>query len=160
MKILRPNASSVVKLRGHHLLCILNYGGAGYTPEFIENMSSVVERINQGAAIQIVSGIDDICAVLRQGGAVACAHARTCRAQRVKHRDEIALQSVTRALSMPKLKIGSLVRFTKKEVTKLRRFFALNAIRNACTGCEWHARCSERAESNFVGAKLFPPEKV
>lgn len=147
-----------VRLRGHHLLCILNYGGAGYTEKFIENMSAIVARINEGAAIEIVSGADAICGVLRRGGEIACDHAKQCRSQRVKNRDTLALKDVARALRMPELGIGSVFTFGKSEAGRLRRLFARNAIRHACVRCEWHARCSERAANRYAGAKLFPPE--
>jgi len=147
----------IVELRLHHLFCILNYGGAGYTPEFIANMSSVIDRINEGASIRIVSGIDDICGALWKGAQATCAHAHECRAELVKQRDQLALKEIARVLEMPTLKIGSVISFGKRRAGKLRRFFAHNAIRQPCVGCEWHERCSQRAANKYVGARLFPP---
>ncbi|MFC0211473.1 DUF1284 domain-containing protein [Paenibacillus chartarius] len=52
-----------VKLRGHHLLCMLGYRGMGYSPAYAENMSAVHERLRAkpGTEIELVAGPDDLC---------------------------------------------------------------------------------------------------
>jgi hypothetical protein len=51
-----------VRLRGHHLLCLLTFVGKGYTPAFTANYRRIVARLNEGAAVELVDGPDDICA--------------------------------------------------------------------------------------------------
>ncbi|WP_292282104.1 DUF1284 domain-containing protein, partial [Mesorhizobium sp.] len=53
-----------VRLRAHHLLCLLTYVGKGYSPAFTANYDVVVKRLAGGEDILIVSGPDDICAPL------------------------------------------------------------------------------------------------
>ena len=52
-----------VRLRGHHLLCILGFRGKGYSPEFVENMARVVGRIRlkKDTPIRVRLKADDIC---------------------------------------------------------------------------------------------------
>lgn len=52
-----------MKLRGHHLLCVLGYRGRGYSKEFCENMTFIYEtlRVKPDTLIEIIKGSDDIC---------------------------------------------------------------------------------------------------
>ncbi|WJH32930.1 DUF1284 domain-containing protein [Paenibacillus sp. CC-CFT747] len=52
-----------VKLRGHHLLCLLGYRGMGYSAEFCANMTSIYERLRQQPeqSVELVEGPDEIC---------------------------------------------------------------------------------------------------
>lgn len=45
-----------LRIRAHHVLCILGFRGEGYSREFVENMRRVVDiiRANPQAVIQIV----------------------------------------------------------------------------------------------------------
>ena len=61
-----------VRLRAHHLLCMLTYVGKGYTQSFTVNYDRVAERLNRGEEIEIVAGPDDICAPLLCGDAAHC----------------------------------------------------------------------------------------
>lgn len=53
----------MIKLRPHHILCIQNYKGKGYSFEFTENMDRIVEtlRHNTKQEIEIIFSKDDIC---------------------------------------------------------------------------------------------------
>lgn len=53
-----------IRLRGHHLLCLLGYRGMGYSADFCANMTQIYEtlRTTPEAEVEIVAGPDDICA--------------------------------------------------------------------------------------------------
>jgi len=52
----------VVNIRPHHLLCILNFEGLGYSTEFVEKLGSVKKAIDDNSIIiRLVEGQDDIC---------------------------------------------------------------------------------------------------
>ena len=53
-----------VRLRGHHLLCLLAYKGEGYSPAFIANLDRIAARLTAGEDAVLVDGPDDICAPL------------------------------------------------------------------------------------------------
>ena len=52
-----------MELRAHHLLCIQGYHGVGYSPEFVENMNRVVDRLeeNPKQQVEIVTRCDALC---------------------------------------------------------------------------------------------------
>ena len=53
-----------VRLRPHHLLCVLTHVGRGYSPAFTANMSKIAQRLGAGEDIELVARPDDICAPL------------------------------------------------------------------------------------------------
>ncbi|MGB9151524.1 MAG: DUF1284 domain-containing protein [Alphaproteobacteria bacterium] len=149
--------ADAVKLRGHHGLCILTHSGAGYTPDFIDNLGTQIERINKGANVEIVSGPDDICAALTKEGAVACDHAKICtKGTVIKTHDLAALKDISHELQIPPLKAGDTLKLGKSEVSHLRKAFAAGSVRRACKGCPWYDACTEVANKNFAGVKLMP----
>lgn len=87
-------ASSAVRLRlrPHHLLCIQNYRGHGYSRDFHQKMTAVIEvlRSPSGAEVLLTGGADDLCGFCphcRDGScesinpdrfdALVCAHTQT-----------------------------------------------------------------------------------
>lgn len=142
-----------VKLRGHHLLCVLSYCAKGYTPSFVKNFDAIVERINNGAFIEIVTGIDSICAALQHG--VACEHAAVCRQESVKRRDRAVLKAVIQTLQRP-IKVGDRLVLKEPDIHRLRQSFAAGPLRQTCSACPWFITCSQIAAKKFVGIKLFP----
>jgi uncharacterized protein len=59
----REKKVMTIKLRGHHLLCLLGYRGMGYSEDFCLNMTEIYEtlRTKPETKIVIVSGPDDVC---------------------------------------------------------------------------------------------------
>ena len=51
-----------VRLRAHHLLCMLTYIGKGYGTAFTDNMTVIAGRVSAGENVEIVDGPDEICA--------------------------------------------------------------------------------------------------
>ncbi len=53
-----------MRLRFHHLLCILGFRGLGYDEKFIKGMERVVQKIkdNPNLEIELIKGCDNICA--------------------------------------------------------------------------------------------------
>ncbi|HOJ40808.1 MAG TPA: DUF1284 domain-containing protein, partial [bacterium] len=52
-----------VLLRPHHLLCILNFKGFGYSRDFVRNMAIIVKSVQKSpdTGIRLTSGEDAIC---------------------------------------------------------------------------------------------------
>jgi len=56
----------MIRLRGHHLICLQFFQGEGYSPQFVENLNRVIQKASSGTPIAVVEGADDVC--------VACPH--------------------------------------------------------------------------------------
>ncbi|TWB55440.1 hypothetical protein FBZ98_103838 [Rhizobium sp. ERR 922] len=136
-----------VRLRAHHLLCMLTFVGEGYTSAFTDNYRRIAERLSEGEKIKLVSGPDDICAPLLNGEEPHCFKAS------VIERDATALADVA-ALLGEEIGIGTVLVPDAILLSKLRRNFASGEIRHACIGCEWGDLCSRIAASNFSGVLI------
>lgn len=138
----------MIHMRGHHLLCVLTFQGAGYNPRFIRNFAAIVERLSAGEEIQIVAGPDDICAPVVDDGDSHCGLAR------VEGRDALALEAVSALIGRP-LSPGDTLHLDAPTVQALRSSFADGTIRGACEGCDWHGLCSRIAAHGFDSTKLL-----
>jgi hypothetical protein len=138
-----------VRLRPHHLLCLLTDVGKGYGEAFTVGLGAIVARLSQGAPIQVVDGPDDIGGPLRDDGTAPCGN------ESVRQRDRHAAADLGALLQRP---IGPGMRLTldSDQVATLRGAFAHGRTRKACEGCEWHALCTSVAAEGFVAARLKP----
>ena len=60
-----------MKIRAHSLLCIQGFVGKGYSPEFVSNMTRVIESLGDDAPVTVVDEPDVLCAAcpnLAEGG--------------------------------------------------------------------------------------------
>lgn len=138
-----------VRLRAHHLLCMLTYVGKGYTPAFVENYEGVAARLSGGEEIELVAGPDDICAPLTDD---AEAH---CHGESVLDRDAEAASAIARLLGAP-LASGARIAPSANLLARLRKSFATGEIRTACLGCEWADLCDGVADAGYLGVRVAP----
>ncbi|WEZ84125.1 DUF1284 domain-containing protein [Rhizobium sp. 32-5/1] len=131
-----------VRLRAHHLLCMLTFIGKGYTPAFTENYRRIAARLSGGETIEIVCGPDDICAPL------AGLPEEHCLQESVIDRDEKAAIAVSQLLARPVVE-GSLITPDADLLARLRHAFRAGDIRSGCTGCEWSPLCTDVADKGF-----------
>jgi hypothetical protein len=137
-----------VRLRGHHLLCILTYAGEGYSRRFVEHYDGIIARL-ETEDVRIVSGPDDICRPLLDE------ESPHCRLGRVLRRDERALEAVSFVLERP-IEVGSHLTLDPAHLSKLRAAFRSADVRAACAGCEWNDLCTAIAGTEFEAARLKP----
>jgi uncharacterized protein len=138
-----------VRLRGHHLLCLLTYVGKGYTPAFVANLDRVAERLGTGEAAMVVEGPDEIC------GPMLSTEDRHCLGVRVRERDASALASVSGLLGRT-VAPGTVLALDPGTVGRLREGFASGVIRPACAGCEWSQTCTGIAAAGYPDVRLPP----
>ncbi|MFN3635556.1 MAG: DUF1284 domain-containing protein [Rhizobium rhizophilum] len=138
-----------VRLRTHHLLCILTYVGKGYSQAFVENYEAIAARLSAGEEIELVAGPDDICGPLKTDPE---AH---CHGESVVERDRAAADAVGRLLGSP-LPLGARITPTAALLTRLRKNFSTGEIRTACLGCEWSALCDHVAHGGYLGVRVAP----
>jgi hypothetical protein len=138
-----------IRLRPHHLLCMLTFAGKGYTPAFVANFEQVVDRIATGdEAIEIVEGPDDICA------AVLTERDCHCHNPSVILRDRQAAEAISDLFSLP-IRAGTSLLPDQTLLHVLREAFVTGTIREACGGCQWKPICDAIAEGGFVETWLL-----
>ncbi len=143
-----------VRLRPHHLLCMLTFVGEGYSPAFVVNYRRLAGRLSAGETIEIVSGPDDICAPLLADEA---AH---CFGVSVAGRDAAALADIAGLLGR-EVEIGTAIASDPALFEKMRQAFSAGVTRRACTGCEWSSLCDRIAGEDYADAlvmKITRPE--
>ncbi len=133
-----------IRLRPHHLLCMLTFAGEGYTPEFIANFAAIVRRIGAGAAIDLVEGPDDVCAPLAGTGDGHCGGAE------VAQRDRTALAALV-AHGVP---VDRPLELDAVRLAAFRERFAAGTTRAACCDCSWSALCTAIAADGFTRSLL------
>ena len=136
-----------VRLRPHHLLCLLTYAGAGYSRAFTVNFDAIAARISRGDAVVIVSGPDDICAPLLEQ---PDSH---CLCDSVRERDTLAARDLGKLLGTDIVE-GQRLALDAPALNTMREAFASGGTRDACLGCEWHSACTNLASADFCGTRL------
>jgi uncharacterized protein len=138
-----------IRLRPHHLLCMLTFAGKGYTPAFVANFEQVASRIAAGGeAIQIVDGPDDICSPLLTEPTCHCHNSS------VTLRDRLAAGAISDLLSLP-IRAGMHLPAALNLLPILREAFVTGTIRQACIGCQWKPTCDSIAANRFIETRLL-----
>lgn len=139
-----------IRLRAHHLLCMLTYVGKGYTPAFTANYDLIAGRLSRGEDIVIVEGPDDVCAPLLSEPEAHCFNAS------VLERDAQAARDVGDLLGR---RVGAGERIAPDTILleKLQSGFAAGLTRTACAGCEWAELCTDIVGDAYASVKVGGP---
>lgn len=156
----------MIRLRPHHLLCMLTFAGRGYTPRFTLGLSDIVARLGQGEEIVMVEGPDDICAGWldepRKGDQERADEAGAsggddrqphCHEPRIAERDRRAAADIGALLSHV-VDADARLRLDGDLIARLRAAFQNGTIRSGCAACEWKSFCDQLSESDFAGCRL------
>ena len=139
-----------VRLRPHHLLCMLTFVGKGYTAAFTENYIRIAARLSEGEDILVVDGPDDVCAPML--GEID----HHCLCDSVTERDMKASGAVEALLKVP-AGPGASILPDKDFLARMREAFHAGSIREGCQRCEWSPLCTGIAASGFEGALVVSP---
>ncbi|MBZ9995361.1 DUF1284 domain-containing protein [Mesorhizobium sp. BH1-1-4] len=139
-----------VRLRAHHLLCLLTYVGKGYSPAFTANYDVIAERLSRGEDILLVSGPDDICAPLLGEPDPHCLR------DSAAGRDRQARDDVEALLARP-IRDGARLDLDAAILMRLRQAFSTGHVREACAGCEWSRLCGAVASGGYRDTRLQRP---
>ncbi|QND50892.1 DUF1284 domain-containing protein [Phyllobacterium sp. 628] len=139
-----------IKLRAHHLLCMLTYVGKGYSPAFTGNYDKIIARLAAGEDILIQEGPDDICQPLLGEEDPHCFW------DSVVERDAKAAHDVGLLLGKT-ITSGDILVLDRKMVESFRAAFKQGATRKACGGCEWFDLCSSVSKAGYADTRLAFP---
>ncbi|MER9583331.1 DUF1284 domain-containing protein [Mesorhizobium sp. M0276] len=131
-----------IRLRAHHLLCLLTYVGKGYSPAFTANYDGIAERLSRGEGILLVSSPDDVCGPLLDEPEPHCLN------ESVFERDRLAAQDLEELLARP-IRVGASLDLDASMLARMRQAFSAGRVRKACGGCEWSGLCSTIAAGGY-----------
>ncbi|MET0439444.1 MAG: DUF1284 domain-containing protein [Devosia sp.] len=136
-----------VRLRPHHLLCLLTYVGKGYSADFTKNFDAIAERLSAGENILIVEGPDDICAPLLAGDSAHCLR------DSVRERDRHAADDMAHLFNLT-VAPDAIIEIGAETLAAWRAAFRSTKTRSACAGCDWNDLCTAIANADFAGASI------
>lgn len=136
-----------VRLRGHHLLCLLTYAGKGYSPAFTAGFDQIAARIAGGEAIQIADGPDDVCTPMLDDPTAHCGNTS------VTLRDAASLRDVGHLMGRT-LRTGDRMMLDRATIARMRAAFHQGQIRNACARCDWSGLCSDIAADGYAATAI------
>ncbi len=136
-----------VRIRAHHLLCMLTYAGKGYSAAFTANYDRIVERLGKGEDMLLVAGPDDICQPLLGDDDPHC------RWDSVIERDGHAAAAVE-ALTGSAIRPGEVFALDADWLSRMRTAFHAGTLRQACGGCEWFDLCTTIAGKGYANTRL------
>ncbi len=127
------DCSNMVKLRGHHLICLHFFRGEGYNEEFVSNLKRVLEEAEK--EIVVISGADDVC--------VVCPYLVDGICRYSEDSDEHIAELDRLALKLLNLQHGSRLKWDdlKEKIGKILPEWK----KYACSECDWRKVC-EKAE--------------
>lgn len=121
----------MIRLRGHHLVCLHYYNGGGLTEAYAANLKQKVEQAKQGESIVIAGGPDDVCA--------ACPYLQGSLCKGTAAEEAEILQLDRQALALTNSQVGEKVMWA----------YILDKVKSAppfwfesfCSGCTWVQYC-------------------
>ncbi|PID01600.1 hypothetical protein CSV67_13760 [Sporosarcina sp. P2] len=126
----------MIKLRGHHIFCLLGYRGMGYSEEYTANMTKIhdVLRERPDTLIQIIKGPDSLCAKFPKG------QPYHCEDDGIYERDSVILHSLG-------LKVSDVLPWREVE-RRIRLHVVPDDIVVICETCSWrsYGYCQEGVE--------------
>ncbi len=119
-----------MKVRAHHLICLLAFKGKGYSKSFVEQFSKMRKFYidNKDATIGVITSPDDACKecpYLEKGG---CAFPADGPESRVVEFDK-------EALALLGIEEG---RYRVPEIHKRLKEIDLGRVESFCKKCSWH----------------------
>jgi hypothetical protein len=127
----------MVRLRGHHLICLHFFLGEGYNPEFIDNLKEVLKRAEAGEEIEIWAGADDVCRECPYLRGKLCLYDKDAENE-IREMDRTAIELLG-------LEKGTGVKWT--DINKKIRGIFREWAERYCEECDWRWVCEKN--SNF-----------
>lgn len=126
----------VLRIRAHHLLCMQGFQGYGYSQNFVDNMTEIINNIKStpGLLVEIISECDSVCLCCPHNVGGVCSKEPDSR-EKIKKMDMEVLR---------RLDINEGAKIFAKDIfglvnTKLKRISDAIEI---CGDCSWRAQCT------------------
>ena len=124
---------TMLRLRGHHLICRLGFRGLGYDHTFIENMSAIIQHLTCHPEVKIhVTDTPDLVWA-------ACPHLINghCHSSGSPVSETRVQQMDRTVMNVLHIESGHIVTLCEID-DKIRLYFDETAFSSVCKGCKWH----------------------
>lgn len=138
----------MIKLRGHHLICLQFFRGQGYDPVFLEKLREVMKRAAT-EPVEVAEGPDELCRACPYLQKEQCTHPETSEAE-IREMDRTALEILN-------LAPGSRLKWPEETRTPLREGFG-RWVWEFCQECSWRPVCEP--DPDFQALKRKSSESV
>jgi len=139
-------------IRGHHLICQLGFKGKGYSREFVDNMSKVLNDLRKDrlALVMIVDKPDNICKYCPNLFQDQCfSDDKMSSEKRIKKMDQFVIKTLQININTPY--------YWQDIQNKIAENFTLHHMDILCKNCQWYKLqfCKEglRNLKNISGKK-------
>jgi len=125
----------LLKLRGHHLICLHFFRGEGYRAEFTANLGEILKRAETGEQIEVASEADDVCNICPYFKGKECHY---------KKESDPEIQGMDReALMLLELTVSDIVLWPdiRKKIPALFHRWS----EEFCRACDWRLACRKKA---------------
>ena len=125
----------LLKLRGHHLICLHFFRGEGYRAEFTANLGEILKRAETGEQIEVASEADDVCNICPYFKGKECHY---------KKESDPEIQGMDReALMLLELTVSDIVLWPdiRKKIPALFHRWS----EEFCRACDWRLACGKNA---------------
>lgn len=131
-------------LRAHHIFCIQGFRGKGYNQEFISNMKTIVQNINNGqdTVVKVVNSPDYIC--LSCPNNVGQSEIRKFEPDKIYEdrgfcENEIYIRNLDNAvLDILNIHANSIYSY-KELLYKIKDNLTAQKFENICGECKWYS---------------------
>lgn len=125
----------MLRLRGHHLLCLQGFQGHGYDEEFTRNMEAIYNIVmKHNESIRIVSSMDDICKCCPNNVNDMCIDSK--ENSKIIKMDNLVLDRLNSRIDMDDCKPDEVFDLINNEL-----FTKKDDIKDTCLLCKWYDVC-------------------
>ena len=150
----------MINIRPHHLLCIQNYIGYGYSEEFTAHMDEICEELKGDPKIVIHKGCDDVCTAC-PNNSINQHNSNGAEDPKSADGTEGACTSLDKVdrmdgmvLDISGLGYGDVISWNEATALVRERIFGAGRFNEICRDCQWFETCS-REESRRRGVEVF-----
>lgn len=124
--------SEIILIRPHHGLCSQFFVGNGYSDEFVENMTNVLDKLNsQNLKVRFVEHCDDICSCCPKNTGGMCEN------------EEDVMQHDSECMEEYGYKVGDEIRWKDLREKVVSTIKAENKLPSVCQECSWGSICEK-----------------
>lgn len=121
----------IMKVRGHHILCIQGFQGYGYSEKFVEHMSKAIKDLSTSSQIKILDECDEICSMCTNNCNNRCKDAA-----KISKMDKIVLEELG-------IKKGEIINLKEYNIFEYANKKLQNKEKSQriCGECSWQRVC-------------------